>query len=80
MKEVYTLDDLVSRTRLDEGAELPARLAVLGAPVAHSLSPQLHQPALGLVYPGKTSRIGNAFQRAVQTIGPGMIRADEAAL
>lgn len=46
MKNVYTLDDLVSRPRLDEGAELPARLAVLGSPVAHSLSPQLHQPAL----------------------------------
>ena len=46
MKDVYTLDDLVSRSRLDEGAEQPARLAVLGSPVAHSLSPQLHQAAL----------------------------------
>ncbi len=46
MKDVYTIDDLTSRTRLDEGAETPARLAVIGSPVAHSLSPQLHQPAL----------------------------------
>ena len=46
MKDVYTLDDLASRSLLDEGAELPARLAVLGSPVAHSLSPQLHQAAL----------------------------------
>ena len=46
MKDVYTLDDLVSRARLDEGADKPARLAVLGSPVAHSLSPQLHQAAL----------------------------------
>ncbi len=46
MKDVYTLPDLEDRSRLDEGAGLPARLAVLGDPVAHSLSPQLHQPAL----------------------------------
>ena len=46
MKDVYTLRDLQSRTELDTGAEHPARLAVLGYPVAHSLSPQLHQPAL----------------------------------
>ena len=46
MKDVYTLDDLVSRSRLDEGADYPARLAVVGSPVAHSLSPQLHQAAL----------------------------------
>lgn len=46
MKDVYTLDDLSDRGVLDEGAAHPARLAVLGHPVAHSLSPQLHQPAL----------------------------------
>ncbi|MBJ06581.1 MAG: shikimate dehydrogenase [Verrucomicrobiaceae bacterium] len=46
MKDVYTIDDLVSRSRLDEGAESPARLAVIGSPIAHSLSPQLHQAAL----------------------------------
>lgn len=46
MKSVYTLDDLVSRDVLDAGADKPARLAVLGWPVAHSASPQMHQPAL----------------------------------
>jgi shikimate dehydrogenase len=49
MKDVYTLHDL-SRIKLDEGAEKPARLAVLGSPVAHSLSPQLHQPALDAIH------------------------------
>jgi shikimate dehydrogenase len=46
MKSVYTLDDLVSREVLDAGAGKPARLAVLGWPVAHSASPRMHQPAL----------------------------------
>ena len=44
--EVYHLDDLLSRARLDAGAQRPARLAVLGRPIAHSLSPRLHAPAL----------------------------------
>jgi len=46
MKSVYTLEDLVSRDALDAGAEKPARLAVIGHPVAHSASPGMHQPAL----------------------------------
>jgi shikimate dehydrogenase len=46
MKPVYTLDDLISRDVLDAGADRPARLAVLGWPVAHSASPRMHQPAL----------------------------------
>ncbi len=46
MRDVYTLDDLVSRDLLDAGAAQPARLAVLGWPVAHSASPQMHQAAL----------------------------------
>jgi shikimate dehydrogenase len=43
---LYTLDDLASRERLDAGQAKPARLAVIGFPVAHSLSPRMHQPAL----------------------------------
>ena len=73
MKEVYTLDDLADRDRLDEGAESPARLAVIGHPVHHSLSPQLHQPALdetgaGLRYirlevePGRVAAALDAMQ------------------
>jgi len=46
MKAVYSLDDLASRDVLDAGAEKPARLAVIGHPVAHSASPGMHQPAL----------------------------------
>jgi shikimate dehydrogenase len=46
MKAVYTLEDLVSRELLDSGADMLAKLAVLGHPVAHSMSPQMHQPAL----------------------------------
>lgn len=46
MKQVYTLGDLESREILDAGASKPARLAVIGNPVAHSASPGMHQPAL----------------------------------
>jgi len=46
MKPVFTIDDLASRDVLDAGADKPARLAVLGFPVAHSASPAMHQPAL----------------------------------
>lgn len=71
MKEVYTLDDLVSREVLDAGAEKPARLAVIGHPIAHSASPQMHQAALDAlgidaryirieVEPG---RVGEALER-----------------
>lgn len=46
MPEVFTLNDLISRERLDAGEEKPAKLAVIGYPVAHSASPRLQQPAL----------------------------------
>lgn len=46
MKPVYTLDDLTSRDLLDAGADKPARLAVIGQPIAHSASPHMHQAAL----------------------------------
>lgn len=46
MKPVYSIDDLISREVLDAGAGKPARLAVIGHPVAHSASPGMHQPAL----------------------------------
>lgn len=46
MKPESTIDDLVSRDILDAGHAKPARLAVIGHPVAHSASPGMHQPAL----------------------------------
>ena len=46
MKPVYSIKDLDSRELLDAGADKPARLAVLGWPVAHSASPVMHQAAL----------------------------------
>ena len=46
MPEVYTLDDLVSREVLDAKQSKPARLAVIGWPIAHSASPRMQQAAL----------------------------------
>lgn len=46
MKAVYTFADLASRDLLDLGSDRPARLAVIGQPIAHSASPQMHQAAL----------------------------------
>lgn len=46
MKQVYTLADLASRDLLDEGADKPANLAVIGNQIKHSASPNMHQPAL----------------------------------
>ncbi len=71
MKDVYTLQDLTSRDVLDAGASKSARLAVIGHPVAHSASPQMHQPALDAagidaryirldIEPGQ---VGEAFKR-----------------
>ena len=50
MKAVYTLSDLQHPERDPDNIFLrshkPAKLAVIGAPVSHSQSPQLHQPVL----------------------------------
>jgi len=46
MKDVYQISDLATRDLLDRGATKPARLAVIGSPVAHSASPAMHQEAL----------------------------------
>ena len=40
------MDDLVSRDVLDAGEAKPARLAVIGWPIAHSASPRMQQAAL----------------------------------
>jgi len=46
VKPSYTLDDLSRWDTIAPLLELPPRLAVIGDPVAHSLSPQMHNPAL----------------------------------
>jgi shikimate dehydrogenase len=71
MKPLYTLEDLASRDLLDAGASKPARLAVIGHPVAHSASPQMHQPALDAAgidaryirLDIEPSQVGDAFAR-----------------
>jgi shikimate dehydrogenase len=45
-KQIHTLEDLVAEQGAMDGMDPPARLSVFGDPVAHSLSPQLHNPAL----------------------------------
>lgn len=46
MAEVYSFEDLIHWNALTAGWQLPGRLAVFGDPVAHSRSPQMHNPAL----------------------------------
>ena len=71
MKEVYTIDDLALRELLDAGLSKPAKLAVIGHPIAHSASPKMHQSALDAagidaryirldIEPGQ---VGEAFKR-----------------
>jgi len=45
-KSVYTLSDLRNWESTSSGEEKPARLAVIGDPVEHSRSPQMHNPGL----------------------------------
>ncbi len=45
-QDVYTIHDLRNWAGATADLDTPARLAVLGDPVAHSRSPQMHQPAL----------------------------------
>ncbi len=45
-KDVYTFDELRTWPQATGGIKPPPRLSVFGDPVAHSLSPQMHNPGL----------------------------------
>jgi shikimate dehydrogenase len=70
MPDVYTLNDLVAREVLDAGECKPARLAVIGYPIAHSASPRMHQAALDAAGIGvRYVRIEVAPGRVVEALG-----------
>ena len=45
-KQVFTLEELQRWEEIAPTLSVPARLAVIGDPIAHSRSPQMHNPAL----------------------------------
>ena len=58
MKDVYTIEDLRDWRTATADCDPPLRLAVIGDPVAHSASPQMHDAALAaLGIPARYTRL-----------------------
>ncbi len=58
MKEIYTIEDLRDWRAATADCEPPLKLAVIGDPVAHSASPQMHNAALtALGIPARYTRL-----------------------
>ena len=58
MKDVYTIEDLRDWRAVTADCDPPLRLAVIGDPVAHSVSPQMHNAALAaLGIPARYTRL-----------------------
>jgi shikimate dehydrogenase len=70
MTNFHTLSELASREVLDAGEAKPARLAVIGCPIAHSASPVMHQAALDAAgLPLRYVRIEVAVGRVEEALG-----------
>jgi shikimate dehydrogenase len=66
VKDVYTIEDLRDWPRATADCDPPLRLAVIGDPVAHSRSPQMHNAAL--------SALGIAARYTRLHLRPGEVR------
>ena len=70
MKEVYILTDLRDWRTVTASCEPPLRLAVIGDPVAHSASPQIHNAALAtLGIPARYTRLHIRPEELTEALG-----------
>ena len=70
MKEVYTLGDLRDWHTATADCAPPLRLAVIGDPVAHSASPQMHNAALAaLDIPARYTRLHIRTEELTEALG-----------